>query len=90
MPKIVPLITLKLFWQYVYYFCATFMKIIGHPFLDFLKDKMHLLSTKVFANCKIFIYWNEKKTFLFYVSPKNSFLEPNLIQKPTKNQSCHP
>ena len=47
-----------------------------------------MLSTKVFVNCKIFKYWIEKNIF-FNVSPKNSFLEPNLIQKPTKNQNFH-
>ena len=30
------------------------------------------------------------KNVSLHVSPKNCFLEPNLIQKPTKNQNCHP
>ena len=42
-----------------------------------------MLSTTVFVNGKIFKYWIEKNIF-FDVSPKNSFLEPNLIKKPTK------
>ena len=29
------------------------------------------------------------KKHFFYVSPKTSFLEPNLIQKPSKNQNLH-
>ena len=53
------------------------------PFLNFLYEKTHMLSKKVFVNCKIFQYWIKKNVSL-HVSPKNCFLEPNLIQKPTK------
>ena len=49
----------------------------------FFKSQKHMLSTKVFVNCNIFKYLIKKKTF-FYVSPNNSFMEPNLIQKPTQ------
>ena len=58
-------------------------------FVDFVYKKTHMLLKKVFVNCKTFQYWIEKNVSL-HVSPKNSFLEPNLIQKPTKNQNCHP
>ena len=30
-----------------------------------------------------------EKNVSLHVSPKNCFLEPNLIQKPTKKQNCH-
>ena len=59
------------------------------PFIYFWYEKMHMLSKKVFENCKIFQNWIEKNVSL-HVSPKNSFLEPNLIQKPTKKQNFHP
>ena len=45
-----------------------------------------MLSTKVLVNFKIFNIGLKKKHF-FHVSPKNSFVEPNLIQKPTKTQN---
>ena len=44
-----------------------------------------MLSTTDFENFEIFKYWIEKNIF-FNVSPINSFLEPNLIQKPTKKK----
>ena len=47
-----------------------------------------MFSTTVFLICKVFKYWIEKNIF-FYVSPKTSFLEPNLIQKPSKNQNFY-
>ena len=58
------------------------------PFLDFLYDKTHMLSKQVFVNCKIFQYWIEKNVSL-YVSPKNCFLDPNLIKKP-EEKKFHP
>ena len=40
------------------------------PFLEFLRDKRHMLSTKVFVNYEILKYWIEKKHIFF-----------NLVQK---------
>ena len=39
-----------------------------------------MLSTIVFVNCEIFKYWIEFFLLLFYISAKNSFLEPNLMR----------
>ena len=82
--------TPKLFFvKMFYYFLSHSLKMLLKHFSIFYKNKTHMLSTTVFINCKIFKYWIEKNIF-FDVSPKNSFPEPNLIHKPSKNQYFPP
>ena len=77
--------TLKLFLAKCFIiFLLHSWKMLLQPFL-FIWQNAH----EVFVNCKIFQYWIEKNVSL-HVSPKNCFLEPNLIPKPTKNQNYHP
>ena len=74
------------FWQNVLlFFCPIHEKCFFNHFL--ILNKTHMLSTTVFKNFKLFKYWIEEKKF---GCQKNSFLEPNLIQKDTKNQDYHP
>ena len=74
--------------QYWNFFIAFMNNAFGTICWIFIQKNAHVVK-KVFVNCKIFQYWIEKNVSL-HVSPKNSFLEPNLIQKPTKNQNFHP
>ena len=53
-------------------------------------NQKHVFTTKISQkNCKIFKCWIEKNIFSD-VSQKNSFFEPNLIQKPYKKKKFHP
>ena len=54
----------------------------------FIQKNIHVVKKKKNLNGKIFQNWMEKNVSL-HVSPKNCFLEPNLIQKPTKKQNPH-
>ena len=62
------------------FFCHNNEKCFCNHFLIFLKDKMHMLSAKVFVNCKIFKYWIEK-TYFFYVHPKKTVFKSQIWSK---------
>ena len=74
---------------FYYFFCHIHEKCFCNHFLIFHKTKCTCCQQQFFKiHFKILKYWFLKK-YLFDVSPKNSFLEPNLIERPTKKQNFH-
>ena len=70
------------------------------------KDWVHqcaLISHNMFSKTNTFNFYIKKSLVIFFLdnfflngffgsnsAPKNCFLEPNLIQKPTRDQNIHP